>query len=282
MKGLNKGIILLTIILVFLMYPSTYIFLNGYISSINSTFKILTTKESKTVDVFSKTNSLDKSTIKILFIFDGGYKNVYENAYPVFKKYNLKGNVGVIPSLISEKEYMNVSELTNLYLDGWDILNQTFPYEPDLYDSPTKELEDIQKTKKWMDNRFFTRTSDSVIMTYGEINPYLIKLLKNKDFKSIRTSDNIIDLSKDKVEYKPIKAMDLSQNPDISIIKKFLEDTQKSNTTVVFIMSKVGEINGNDDKAFSQSSLTQLLEYIYYNTNKLEVISYSDLFATHG
>lgn len=221
MKGLNKGIILLIMILVFLMYPSTYIFLNGYISSINSTFKILTTKESKTVDVFSKTNSLDKSTIKILFIFDGGYKNVYENAYPVFKKYNLKGNVGVIPSLISEKKYMNVSELTNLYLEGWDILNQTFPYEADLYDSPTKELEDIQKTKKWMDNRFFTRTSDSVIMTYGEINPYLIKLLKNKDFKSIRTSDNIIDLSKDKVEYKPIKVMDLSQNPDISIIKKF-------------------------------------------------------------
>jgi len=203
---------------------------------------------------------------------------LYEKAYPGLKKYKLKGNVGVIPSLTSEKKYMNTSELTNLYLDGWDILNQTYPYEPDLYDNSTMELDDIQKAKKWMDNCLFTRTSDSVIMTYGEVNPYLIKLLKNKDFKSIRTSDNIIDLSKDKVEYKPIKALDLTRNPDLSIIEKFLEDAQKSNTIAVFVLGKVDEINEEDKETFNQYTLTQLVEYIYWNSNKFEVISYSDLF----
>jgi hypothetical protein len=278
MKGINKGIVLLTIVLVFLMYPSTYIFLNRYIININNTIKILTAKESKQEGVSNNTSLTSKSNTKIVFIFDGGYESVYEKAYPIFGKYNLKANVGVIPSLVNEKKYMDVTRLTNLYLEGWDILNQSFPYEYDLYDNSTRVLEDIQKTKKWMDNRFFTRSSDCVIMTYGEINPYLIKLLKEKGYKSVRTSDNIIDLSKYKIEYKPIKVMNLTENSDISTIEKFLEDAHKSNTTAVFILSKIGEITDHDDRVFSQYTLTQLLEYLYWNTNQFEVIPYSDLF----
>jgi len=273
-KGLNKGIVLVAIILVLFMYPSTYIFLHGYISSINSTIKILTTKESKQVGLSNKNNASEGT--KIVFIFDGGYECVYEKAYPVFKKYNLKANVGVIPSLITEKEYMDVTKLTSLYLEGWDILGQSFPYEADMYDNSTRVFADIQKTKKWMDNSFFTRTSDSVIMTYGEINPYLIKLLKEKGYKSVRTSDNILDLSKYNIEYKSIKVMNLTENPDISTIEKFIEDTYKSRGTAVFILSKIGETNG-EDKALSQSTFLQLLEYIYWNTDKFEVISYSDM-----
>ncbi|GAA0720967.1 hypothetical protein GCM10008905_10800 [Clostridium malenominatum] len=279
MKGINKGIALLTIILVIFMYPSTYIFMNRHISSIKSTFKILTAKESKQKELSTKANTTSKRDTKIVFIFDSGYECVYEKAYPIFKKYNMKGNVGVIPSLTTEKEYMDVTKLTTLYLEGWDIINQSFPYEYDWYDNSTRVLEDIQKTKKWMDNKFFTRSSDSVIMTYGEVNPYLIKLLKEKGYKSLRTSDNIIDLSKYQIEYTPIKSMDLTKNPDINTIEKFIADAHKAKATIVFILNKIDETNGHEEKVFNQSTLLKLLEYIYLNKNELEVIPYSYLFT---
>lgn len=279
MKGLNRGAALLTIIIVLLMFPRTYTILHEYLISINNTFRILAAEVPGRASEVNKDNIPDKDSIKITFIFDGGYEGVYQWAYPLFKRYALKANVGVVPSLTKEKEYMNVSELTSLYLEGWDILNQTFPYQPDLYDNPTRLIEDIQRTKKWMDNRMFTRTSDCVIMTYGEINPYLIGLLKDKDYKSVRTSDNIIDLSKHRIEYKTIRAMDLTKAPDISAIENFLDDSYKLNAAAVFILSKVGENNDSGDKVFSQYSLKQLLEYLNENRDRFEVVSYSDLFT---
>ncbi len=278
MKGLNKGAALLTIIIVLLMFPRTYTILYEYLNSINNTLRILTAKVPERDGKVDKEGTPDEDSLKIIFIFDGGYKSVYQGAYQLFKKYAIKANVGVIPSLIKEKEYMNISELTSLYLEGWDILNQTFPYQLDLYDNPTGLMEDIQRAKEWMDNRMFTRTSDCVIMTYGEINPYLIGLLKEKGYRSVRTSDNIIDLSKHKIEYKTIRAMDLTKAPDIGMIKNFLDDSYKFNTAAVFILSKVGESNNSSDNVFSKSSLDQLLEYINKNRDRFEVIPYSDLF----
>ena len=50
----------------------------------------------------------------IIITFDDGYKDVYTNAYPILKKYNIKANIYIISGWINGDVYMNTNELQEM------------------------------------------------------------------------------------------------------------------------------------------------------------------------
>ncbi|MDR7855966.1 polysaccharide deacetylase family protein [Tissierella sp.] len=265
-------IVLLSFIVAILMYPRTITFL---INSIKD-FYIARNLSLNAIQSHSPTIDTDKT--RILFIFDDGWKSVYSEAYDVMKEYGYKGSVCIIPSLTVEKEYISYRELAELYLDGWDLLNHSYSHKVNLYQNTDELLSDFNRARRWMDNRYLAKSSDMVVMPYGEVNPYLINQLKNEGYRNIRTSNNIIILDGLDTSYFPIKAInlltDMTEYEVISQLKKTLNESK----TVLLILHKIGDEDDEFGMTYSNDKLKQIIKFINEHNNDFEVITYSQLF----
>ncbi len=255
------------------MYPKTYSVLYGLYNNILIAVKINS-------NVYGELNNgyTSDNIIKVAMIFDSGYESVYNNALPILNKYNLKANVGIIPSLVNEKGYMSYFQISDLYINDWDILNQTYSHKQNMYDYSENLLEDIKRSKRWMDNNFLSRTSDDIIMPYGEINPYLLKLLYENNFNSVRTSDNILILNKSDIQYYQVKVIHISADVKMSDVTKFLHESFETNTTAILIFNKISEIQDNSKMYYNKNKFSEIVKFLYDNNHKYKVVTYSKLF----
>lgn len=57
----------------------------------------------------------------VIINFDSGYNKIYDWAYPVMKKMNMKGNVYAMPSGTGLGDRMTIAKYKELYANGWDI-----------------------------------------------------------------------------------------------------------------------------------------------------------------
>lgn len=267
----NKRIVALALFFTLLMYPRTLVYLfstakNAYIAGKLSSYTPI-----------SRKNMLDHTKTKVVLMFDGGRRSVYTEAYSIMKEYGFRASVQIIPSRINEAEHMSYDQLARLYLDGWSLLNHTYSHQEDMYNSSDELLSDINKARHWMHNRYIGYNSDSVAIPFGEINPYLIGELKAAGYYSIRTSDNIIMLDNDVISYFPIATINILSTMSVERIKSTLLHPPEDTEAVVLIFNNIGASEDNSRMTFSTEKFKELITFIQQSSDKLQVITYSDL-----
>lgn len=97
---INIKIVILAISISSLMYPQT---IEKLVNS-SRNFKIAKILSTSTIE--ENNVHFDPDKTNIIFMFDGGWNSVYEDAYEIMEKYNYKGSVSLIPSRIDKKDYM--------------------------------------------------------------------------------------------------------------------------------------------------------------------------------
>lgn len=265
-------IVILAIFITLFMYPQNIKFLANNIrnSYISAKLKITTIPNNK-IDI-------DDDKTSIVFMFDDGWKSVYQDAYELMEKYGHKGSVSIIPSLIDEDRYMSYQDIAKLYLKGWDILNHSYSHKEDMYGKEPELLLDFNESRKWMKRRHLGKYSDMAIMPYGKINPYLINQFKDAEYHSIRTSDDIILLYKNNIEYYPVAAISLLTPMTVDEVKDLLTKTLKESKTILFILHKIGDEDDSFGMTYSKDKLEEIMVFINENSDKFQVITYSQLF----
>lgn len=268
-KSIPIKITLITAAIVLLMYPITYKKINTMIVELYVGLKINIFEEKQV----KKEKSDNEIFVSIMF--DSGYKSVYENAYPILLENNFTASIGVIPTLLHEEDHMSYMQIGNLYMKGWDVLNQSYSNQAGMYDYCYELLDDIQRAKKWMDNKYLKRASNNVIIPYGEINPYLIPLLKESGYVNIRTSDNIILLSNDEIKYYEVKVINVQSDTTVEELIKFLKNASFNKKDVLIIFNKVEDNVMENTMSYSTNNFREIIEYIKSNTELYEVVNYS-------
>ncbi|WP_278287298.1 polysaccharide deacetylase family protein [Caloranaerobacter ferrireducens] len=254
------------------MYPKTIFFLVKTVENICIIINLNTNA------IQSNNTYIDSNKVKIVFMFDDGWESIYTQAYKIMKKYDYKASVSIIPSLVNESEYMSYKQLSELYLEGWDLLNHSYSHKENMYDKCYKLLLDFNKARQWMKNKFIGNHSDMIIMPYGEINPYLIELLKNAEYRNIRTADNIIILESDKIIYYPATIISLLTDVTVNEVKSILTQTFDNHKTVIFILHKIGNKDNGFGMTYSKDKLEQIVKFIDKHSDKFQVVTYSQLF----
>ncbi|QSX05773.1 polysaccharide deacetylase family protein [Sedimentibacter sp. zth1] len=270
-KFKNIKLLITSFVIVSLFYPNTYKLIYD---NIDKTRIILSINKTDLKVIDSKTN---KSKIAILF--SGGYKTIYDKAFPIIENNNLIANVGFIPSLENEDGYMNYSELSSLYIKGWNILNQTYSHEKNMYFKCDELISDIIKAKKYMDTHYLDFASDSVIIPYGEVNPYLIKLLKENNFCSIKTSDNII-LMDGEIEYCHLKVININNSTTVEQFEEFISRCKKNNYFCIVMFDRLDDNNYNRNSNYcSIEKFKRIIDTILKHNNEYEVVTYNNLIS---
>jgi peptidoglycan/xylan/chitin deacetylase (PgdA/CDA1 family) len=67
----------------------------------------------------------------ILITFDDGYRDNYSNAYPIMKKYGLKGTIFLITDFVGNNEwYLNWDQIRDMQQDGFMFESHTLNHVP--------------------------------------------------------------------------------------------------------------------------------------------------------
>jgi len=268
---INAKTLIISILIAILMYPQTIDFF------INSGKNIYIAKQLSTRAVSINKNNIDYNKTKIIFMFDDGWKSVYSDAYGIMKKYDYEGSIPVIPLLIGEEGYMSYKEISELYLQGWDLLNHSYSHKENIYDDSNKLLSDFNSARQWMKNRYIGKHSDMIVMPYGQINPYLIMLLKDAQYRNIRTAENIIILDKNKIEYYPVTTINLLTDVTVNEVKDLLTQSFGESKTIILILHKIGAVDNGFGMTYSKDKLEEIIMFIDEHSDEFQVITYSQL-----
>jgi peptidoglycan/xylan/chitin deacetylase (PgdA/CDA1 family) len=268
----NIKVIIISILIALFMYPKTIDFLITSAENISVAYKL------NTCIIQSNKNTVDSDKTKIVFMLDDGWESIYTDAFDVLEKYDYTASMPIIPSMIDEKEYMSYEQLSKLFLQGWDLVNHSYSHKENAYENTNELLSDFNRAREWMKNRFMGNCSDMVVLPYGEINPYLIRQLKDAGYRNVRTSSNIIVLDKNDIEYYPVTTISLLTDVTVNKVKEMLLQRVNEPRTIIFILHKIGDRDNGFGMTYSKENLEEIILFLTEHSDEFEVVSYSQLF----
>lgn len=129
----------------------------------------------------------------VMINFDDGYKDFYENAFPILQKYEMTGTVFVIVKSVGNGAYMNWDQVKEISAAGIEVGAHTM-YHPALTASKKAKWE-IEESKRALQEKLGTEITTFAYPS-GKWNSYVENLVKEAGYKSARsfTTGNGISL----------------------------------------------------------------------------------------
>lgn len=113
--------------------------------------------------------------------FDDGSDTVYDNAFPIMKKYGIPGTAHVITSLIDTAGYMTTYQLRELKENGWTIDSHCETHADLTVLDEAGQLIELSNSMEWLRAKGFDY--DLIATPYGRTNITTIALLKKLGYR---------------------------------------------------------------------------------------------------
>ncbi|AEB76861.1 polysaccharide deacetylase family protein [Clostridium botulinum] len=124
----------------------------------------------------------------VVLTFDDGYKDNYETAYPILKKYGFKATVFVITNCIDTGEYLTSEQLKELDKNGFDVQSHTANHETLTQLPYDKQYDTVAKSKGKLE-KLLNKEVKFIAYPCGKYNNDTIKAVKNAGYKMAVTTD---------------------------------------------------------------------------------------------
>lgn len=145
------------------------------ISTIKIAFK--TTDGKKGTLRFGNIISYDATPMCSIW-FDDGWKSTYEKAYPIMKKYNLKGTLSIISSHVNYDAYCSEQQLDEMYGYGWDLVNHTVNHQNLTTLTDKQIVEEISGGYKYLNSKGYERASTQFVPPESAVNDKVNTIIK--------------------------------------------------------------------------------------------------------
>ncbi|QTH62913.1 polysaccharide deacetylase family protein [Psychrosphaera ytuae] len=151
----------------------------------------------------------------VALTFDDGFRNVYDNAFPILKERNLPFTVFVNPQMVKpSKLYMDWSQLKTLTEHGGDIMNHTLAHENLVQDGLTaKDVEDNILLAEAMIKEKLGQNHKTLAYPFGEYNDVIKGILKKHGFVGFAQHSGAIGNSSDLQALTRFPANGIYANP---------------------------------------------------------------------
>lgn len=127
--------------------------------------------------------SLENFTKPVWLTFDDGWEDFYLNAFPLFKKYNMKASYYVITDLIGTPGYVKLEQLKEMKESGLiDIQSHTVTHPKLATLTKEKVTKELSDSKKYLKEKLDI-DSDVICYPYGSFNDTVLELSKELGYK---------------------------------------------------------------------------------------------------
>jgi len=118
----------------------------------------------------------------VLITFDDGDMDVYQNAFPILKKYGFTATFYVVNNYIGGKDMVTINELADLIQNGWEIGSHSNNHLS-LTSKSVDINAEIHNSKVELQNKLGV-TINSFAYPFGEINPEVVNRTINFGYNS--------------------------------------------------------------------------------------------------
>lgn len=137
---------------------------------------------------FDKISRLDPGTKAVILTFDDGYKDAYEHAYPILKKYGFIGVFYIIAGSVGDGAYLTWDQIKELHQNGMIIGSHTISH-PDL-----RNISDTELTSQLSGSRNLIKDHTGITTTdfcypAGKYNEQVIQKLQELGYQTATTVD---------------------------------------------------------------------------------------------
>jgi len=188
--------------------------------------------------------------------FDDGYKSVINVAYPILKRYGIKGVIGINTGLLGIEGRMSWADIKKLKREGWEIAVHTHShFSPDDYVQYERQ---VLKSKRILEEI----TRDEVvtfIYPYGAVDP--LKRIISKDFKVALASgvEGLEGINTFPLDIFAIRAIYLLSEKKIDSI---IKEQVKEKGLVVWYFHEIRKRDSIFIEKIIRSSLEEGIEFI--------------------
>ncbi len=122
--------------------------------------------------------NLQNFTKPVWLTFDDGWEDFYQNAFPIFKEYNMKASYYVITNLVGTAGYVKEDQLKEMKESGLiDIQSHTVTHPRLASLSKEKITEELSNSKKYLKEKLGI-DSNVICYPYGSFNDTVLNVSK--------------------------------------------------------------------------------------------------------
>ncbi len=138
----------------------------------------------------------DKS---IVLTFDDGYKDIYTDAFPLLKKYQIKGTLFIVANFIGRQGFMTQNEIQEMLQSGLIEVGAHSLSHPNLVSLPlVKARQQIFDSKKILEDMFNIQVK-TFAYPGGSFNDDVINLVKEASYEAAVTTKPGVYSTRDKL-----------------------------------------------------------------------------------
>jgi Predicted xylanase/chitin deacetylase len=223
----------------------------------------------------------DKKKGDIVFVLDDGYSTVYTNAFEIFKKHGIRGSVAVIANRVGQSGYLSLDQLSDLYVNGWDLLNHTYSHDslPNL--SPGDQAQEFNLCRDWLSAHHFNSGSDIAVFPDGLYNIDTFEALQNNNYTAARSLDSLWSVNTQS-RMDDVLVTNLDNETDFKSIQTCINTVGAQGTAVIFVLHKIEDGNDPDRMNFSSNNLEQVLNLINDRNYNLQIVTLTELIKEYS
>jgi peptidoglycan/xylan/chitin deacetylase (PgdA/CDA1 family) len=201
----------------------------------------------------------------VSFDFDDGWKNAYNDGFPVVEQFGFKATSGIITDTIDNvqgygDEYMTSSQIIDLKNRGHRIAAHSRTHR----DLPTLSQTEITSEVKDSQTKLRQLTGQSInyfITPFCDYNTAVTNTVKQYYSAGMRNCDDIINFKTSYNKYN-IKSFIVTRNTTLTEIQNAIDSVKGENAWIVFMYHEVRSLQGTDDLWVTKDQLTQQMQLI--------------------
>ena len=219
--------------------------------------------------------NIDLDRANVIIMFDDGWKTQYTVGYKYMHSKGMVGSIAVIPSVVGDKNYINIGQLYTLYNNNWDILNHTLEHKRLSELSEEMQAHQITTAENWLINNGFSTSSKILIYPEGNSNTTTENLIKKLNYSSARYAEPGFNPQKP-LDLYAIKIQNIYNTTSPETAKNWVDYAISNNLTLILLFHELDNNPGDFAMKYHPSDFYQIIDHIDANRHHLNIITYSD------
>ncbi|GAB6605684.1 hypothetical protein bcgnr5379_41640 [Bacillus cereus] len=230
--------------------------------------------------------SLKKRKTIVTFVSDDGTKEEYTKLKPLFDAKGVRATLAIVPTLIDTTGYLTLTQLKEMYQQGYDIASHTYTHYVMTKDTDETTIRSefklsIEKLKEW------GFPVESIVYPQGGWNEYTLKIGNEFYLNGVLAGTS-------KLNYPPINTYQINRvalgsyfdpanegfttTNTLDYYKYKVDKAIAENAWLVFMLHP-GAYNGNHD-ATQQQYLSDTIDYI--KSKGIEILTLKDAYRRYS